>query len=244
MAYTEEPIETDFKAFKDIVKSRRSIRRFLPDPIPDSVVEEILDLGMLAPNSSNLQPWLFYWIKTEAVKKEISKAAFDQNAAKTAPVLIVVGANPQIRKDHAKKLLELLKERGLNTPIADNYYKKIAPLIYLQGPFGSVGLLKKIVFGIVGLFRPVPRFPFGKSQLEVWAQKSTALACENIMLGFRAAGYDSCPMEGYDEKRVKRILNIPRRVKLTMIIAAGRRAPDGLYGPSVRFPRKDFVKII
>lgn len=244
MAYYEEPIATDFKAFKDVVQSRRSIRRFLPEPIPDSLVEEILDLGMLAPNSSNLQPWVFYWVKNEQKRKALAGATLNQNAAKTAPVLIVVGVRPSIWRAHAKKLLKVLEERGLSTPIAENYYKKIAPMMYMQGPFGILGFVKKIVFGVIGIFRPVPRFPFGKSKLEVWAQKSTALACENIMLGFRAAGYDSCPMEGYDEKRVKKILNIPRDVNLTMIIGAGKRAPDGLYGPRVRFPREDFVTII
>ena len=36
--------------------------------------------------------------------------------------------------------------------------------------------------------------------MAVWAHKSTALACENLMLSLRAYGYDSCPMEGMDSK--------------------------------------------
>ena len=42
--------------------------------------------------------------------------------------------------------------------------------------------------------------------MKVWSQKTTALACQNFMLSMRAYGFDTCPMEGFDSSRLKKIL--------------------------------------
>ena len=63
------------------------------------------------------------------------------------------------------------------------------------------------------LARPVqalPREPIGKWGMRIWAHKSTALACAHFMLAMRAHGFDTCPMEGLDSARVKRILGLPK----------------------------------
>jgi nitroreductase len=77
-----------------------------------------------------------------------------------------------------------------------------------------------------------------------WAVKSSALACENLMLAFRAAGYDSCAMEGMDEVRVRRALGLGSDAIVTMVIGAGRRRPGGIYGPRIRLPRERFIKTV
>jgi nitroreductase len=76
----------------------------------------------------------------------------------------------------------------------------------------------------------------------LWAQKSTALACENYMLAMTAHGFDTCPMEGMDSVRIKRLLNLPRAAEICMVISAGKRADTGVYGPRVRFDSARFVK--
>jgi nitroreductase len=80
--------------------------------------------------------------------------------------------------------------------------------------------------------------------MKIWAHKSTALACQNLMLSLRAYGYDSCPMEGMDSKQIKKLLNLPRRAQITMVISAGKRAENGVYGKQIRFDSDDFIKII
>ena len=64
------------------------------------------------------------------------------------------------------------------------------------------------------------------------------------MLAFRAHGFDSCPMEGFDSTRVKKLLDLPKEDVITMVISAGKRAPNGVYGPRIRFDRKLFVQKI
>ena len=70
--------------------------------------------------------------------------------------------------------------------------------------FGFLILLKNSFqyFTIYLAFKPVLRSPIYKHELFEVVTKSTALACQNLMLGL-AEGFDSCPMEGFDEKNKK-----------------------------------------
>ncbi|NEW92518.1 nitroreductase [Rhodopseudomonas sp. BR0M22] len=45
--------------YDDVVRGRRSIRGYKPDPVPRELIEEILELAMRAPSSMNSQPWNF-----------------------------------------------------------------------------------------------------------------------------------------------------------------------------------------
>ena len=77
--------------------------------------------------------------------------------------------------------------------------------------------------------------------MAIWAHKSTALACENLMLSLRAFGYDSCPMEGMDSKRIKNLLGLTSPAEISMVISAGKRAENGVYGKQFRFNKNYFI---
>ncbi len=94
---------------------------------------------------------------------------------------------------------------------------------------------------IAGQFQAVPRGPFSDADMRVWAVKSAALAAENFMLALRAHGFDSCPMEGFDAVRVRKLLKLPTDAEIVMVVGAGERAPDGVYYPQMRFERERFV---
>jgi nitroreductase len=76
----------------------------------------------------------------------------------------------------------------------------------------------------------------------LWSVKSSCLAAENFMLALRSYSFDSCPMEGFDEKKVREILELPEGAYITMVIGAGKRAQNGVYGPRIRFERENFIK--
>jgi nitroreductase len=61
------------------------------------------------------------------------------------------------------------------------------------------------------------------------------------MLAVVAQGYACCPMEGYDEARVKKILGLGRHAHVVMGIGIGRGHPGGIYGQQIRFDRDLFV---
>ncbi|PAV24957.1 nitroreductase [Tamilnaduibacter salinus] len=232
--------DIDVDEFRKIVRSRRSVRRFTDEPIPDAILDECLDLAMLAPNSSNLQPWEFRVVRTPALRDRVAHACLGQNAAKTAPVLIGIVARTGTWRDHSRRAVDEWPGESV-PPIVEKYYRKIAPLHYSQGPLGAFGLAKKMLGAVTGLRKPVPRGPYSPCAMRVWAAKSTALAAENLMLALRAHGFDSCPMEGFDAWRINRLLDVPDDGDVIMMLAAGRCGEKGIYSQQYRFNRNEFV---
>ncbi|MBR7518438.1 nitroreductase family protein, partial [Mycobacterium tuberculosis] len=76
-----------------LIESRRAVRRFLPEPVPDKVIRDCLELAVLAPNSCNLQPWSFQVVRDPALLARLHPVCMSQNAAK-APLIIAVLARP------------------------------------------------------------------------------------------------------------------------------------------------------
>jgi len=242
-SYFEKAPDINADEFQKVIDSRRSVRVFDGSPIPEEVVDRCLSNALLAPNSSNLQPWEFYWVRSEDKRKALVRACFSQIAAKKAAELIVVVARTKTWKAHAREMHDLFVKLGKGVPkSALTYYGRLAPAAYAQGPLGLFGLLKRIIYAVRGLTGPTLREPVTRAQLRTWAVKTTALAAENIMLSFRALGYDSCPMEGYDSRRIRKLLGLARDAAVVMVIAAGRRAPGGIYGPRIRYDPARFIK--
>ncbi len=232
----------DWNEFKKVVETRRSVRVFDGTPIPEADVREALDLALLAPNSSNLQPWEFYWVRTPGKRAALVTACLSQPAAKTAAELIVCVARTGTWRAMRARMLEAFAGRKGVPASAVDYYRKLVPLAYTSGPFGIAARLRGLAMFGLGFFRPVPREPASAAELTTWAVKSTALACENLMLAFRARGWDTCPLEGLDSRRVRKLLALPGDASVVMVIAAGKRAPQGVYGPRLRFDRALFIK--
>jgi F420 biosynthesis protein FbiB-like protein len=62
---------TDFHNF---LQTRRSVRRFKPDPVPDSAVQNILTTATYAPSAHNRQPWRFCVVTDVALKVDLAEA--------------------------------------------------------------------------------------------------------------------------------------------------------------------------
>ena len=57
-----------------------------------------------------------------------------------------------------------------------------------------------------------------------------------LVAGMAAKGYDTCPMEGYDSKRLKQVLGLPATVEINMVVSCGIRKEEGIYGERFRVP--------
>ncbi len=226
--------------FSEVVQKRRSVRKFLKEPVPESVIRKALSEAFAAPNSSNMQPWEFYWVRDAKKKAELVKACYSQPAAATAAELLVAVARRDTWRRNRSLMLEALSKLERAPRSAVQYYEKIVPMVYSQGPFGIKGRIVGLAMFFTGFFRPVPR-GWGIAELEQVVVKTTALACENFMLSITNQGYASCPMEGLDEHRVKKILGLGCRARVVMGLAVGRGDPTGVYGPRIRFDEKLFV---
>ncbi len=239
--YQEFPEIPNSSEFIKVIKGRRSVRVFTNEEVPEDIMRSCLDMALLAPNSSNLQPWEFYWVRTPKKKEKIVEACLSQPAARTAKELIVAVARTDTWKQRCMEMLSLFSKNSNVPKAAITYYETIAPLAYNQGPLGIYGLIKRILVFFIGLFRPIPRAPVSGCDMKIWAIKSVALACENLMLALRAYDFDSCPMEGIDAQRIKRVLNLSNNSEIVMVLGIGKRSSEGVYGPRIRFPKEKFL---
>lgn len=63
--------------FLELVKERRSIRKFKPSPIPDEYIEKIIEAGRWAMSGANAQPWEFIVVKDQGTKNKIAYASLE-----------------------------------------------------------------------------------------------------------------------------------------------------------------------
>ena len=232
------------KTVSEAIEYRRSTRVYKDEPIDSEKVKQCLVNASLAPTSSNLQLWEFYHITNKETLGKMAEACFNQSAAKTAQQLVVIVARKDLWRKRAKANIEFLNkvydkedlsERDLKRKkMALNYYSKLIPTIYTDF-FGILGFIKYIIFQIIGFFKPIYR-QTRLSDMRIVAHKSAALAAENFMVSMAAIGYDTCPMEGSDTLRIKRILKLPNSAEITMVIGCGIRDDKGIYGPRFRVP--------
>ncbi|CAM1334051.1 nitroreductase family protein [Tenacibaculum aestuariivivum] len=239
------------KTVSQAINFRRSVRVFdAKKSIESSIVKKCIEQATLAPNSSNMQLWEFYHITSKDTIAKMAPLCFNQNAAKTAQQLVVFVTRKDVWKKRVKANLAVLDATfGKDTPkekqtsrekMARTYYGKIIPFTYFDF-LGIFGWLKYLIILITGLFRPIYR-EVRNSDMRIVAHKSTGLAAQNFMLSMAAEGYDTCPMEGADTWRVKRLLNIPRSAEINMIVSCGIRTEKGVYGERFRIPFNEVYK--
>ena len=241
------------KTVTEAIQYRRSVRKYKQEEIDEEKVKKCIENATLAPNSSNMQLWEFYHITDKKILQKLSKACFDQNAAKTAVNMVVFVTRRDKWKVRAKQNLHFLEKMfdkqekaGLDVArrrkVSRRYYKKLMPTIYTDF-FGLIGFYKKILSIFIGLFRPIYREVLYTDQ-KVIIHKSMALAAQNFMLSMSEIGYDTCPMEGSDTSRVKKILNLPRKAEINMIVGCGVRSEKGVYTERFRVPFNEVYRKI
>lgn len=241
------------KTVTEAIQYRRSVRKYKQEEIDEEKVKKCIENATLAPNSSNMQLWEFYHITDKKILQKLSKACFDQNAAKTAVNMVVFVTRRDKWKVRAKQNLHFLEKMfdkqekaGIDVArrrkVSRRYYKKLMPTIYTDF-FGLIGFYKKILSIFIGLFRPIYREVLYADQ-KVIIHKSMALAAQNFMLSMSEIGYDTCPMEGSDTSRVKKILNLPRKAEINMIVGCGVRSEKGVYTERFRVPFNEVYRKI
>ena len=229
------------KTFHQIVDSRRSIRTFLSDAVPQEVLDRCLDSALKAPSSSNLQHWEFVLIRNPETRAKANRVCLDQKLLQSAPLLIAVITHTNTWKRNSRFILETFETRGLLRKSQTQYWGRLVPFLYLQDPFGLLGTLKHIIARVGSLFRPTPSL-LSKADLRVMANKTTALAANTFMLALRSEGYDSCPLEGFDPWRARKVLQLRRGAEVCMFLAVGKRADQAIWWDRVLVPREWVVR--
>ncbi|MEY2963808.1 MAG: hypothetical protein RL754_1069 [Bacteroidota bacterium] len=235
--------------FNEIIEFRKSNRKFDPSvPVPPEVMEEALHHATLAPNSSNMQLWEFHWMHSEQAHQKTVENCLSQMAARSAQELVVFVTRRDLWRMRVKWHMDLIAQDAerLGDPNArsiklrSKYYGQLMPLSYMNDGLGLLGLFRRTLTFFIGLARPIVRGE-GHAGQRITVHKSCALAAENFMLSIAAQGFHSCPMEGFDAKRLKRQLGLPRGAEINMVIAVGKGMEDGFWGPRRRVDPSEVI---
>ncbi len=82
----------------DIIRTRRSIRKYTTQPVPPEMVQFLLEAAMSAPSAGNEQPWEFILVTDRAIFQEIMKIHPYAQMLKEAPLAIAVCGNTEREK--------------------------------------------------------------------------------------------------------------------------------------------------
>ena len=240
-------------SLQEILNHRRAVRHFDPDKTIDTEqVKQCVELATLAPTSSNMQLWECYHVTDKKILKKLSHACLDQLTAQSAQQMVVFVIRQDRYRERAQAALAFERDNVRRNSPAEKqnkrikkwemYYKKVIPFIYSRF-FGLAGLGRKLLVQCIGLFRPIVH-QVSENDMRVVVHKSCALAVQTFMLAMSEAGYDTCPLEGFDSRLVKKALHLPYSTEINMIITCGIRLPNGIWGDRFRVPLSETYHLV
>lgn len=141
----------------EIIKTRRSIRKFTDEPVPDEIIDKIIDAGRWAPSGLNNQPWKFGVIKDDGLKKEISSLTRYYKIVRSADTLLAVFLDHSLSYDRTKdamavgaciqNMLLTIHSLGLGAVWLGEILKNKEKVLELVRSSGDIELMAVIAMG-------------------------------------------------------------------------------------------------
>ncbi|GEL04684.1 nitroreductase family protein [Rummeliibacillus stabekisii] len=203
--------------FTQLVKERRSASNFLPNyEISQEELDEIFGLVKLGPSAFNLQHTHYIVVTDQEVKEEIRKAANGQYKVHSASAVILVLGDKEAYKKAAEINEGLLILGILNKQEYDFAVEGTVDLYETRGP------------------------SFQRDE----AIRNASLSSMLFMLAAKEKGWDTCPMIGFEEDKVKEILNISDQYEVALMITLGKEKVASRQPRGYRKPVNEFVTIV
>jgi nitroreductase len=146
----------------DLIKERRSIRKFKTVNIPESEIKELIEAAISAPSAGNIQPWEFIVVRRKEIKTKLADAALGQKFIEAAPLVIVVCAN-------TSRSAKFYGSRGVNLYCLQDTAAAIQNMLLLSkskkigscwiGAFSEDAVSE--ILNIPSSIRPIAIIPFG-----------------------------------------------------------------------------------
>ncbi len=189
---------------REAIEARRSIRKYLPEPVAEEDLQQILDAGRLAPSGCNAQPWRFVVVRDAAIKEQLAAEAMtlqiNASICRAAPVMIaclaVVDAHCEIPQRLAE-LSEAVPDFANAAPTSDG---------------------KSV---LTSRFEAMPR-----EARSAYMSLNVAIALTQMVLQATELGYGTCWLGAFDRALAQQILEIPDGLEVVAMTPLGRPAED------------------
>jgi len=184
--------------FRDIVSNRRSIRQYEPRPVPEDVIQKLLEMIGLSVSAMNLQPWKIKVVSDQETKEKVFAATFGLEQIRVCSHALILCADvdyPSIiaRLDRAMAAAGVPAERRE----------------------GMVAFATKLTTGMTS------------EQRLAWSREQVHIALGNAVNGAYSLGLGACPMTAFDPAVLGRALGLPETLVPTAIVSVGHAAEEG-----------------
>ena len=191
------------KTLSEAIYNRRATPSFDGAAIPAEDLEEILKAGLHAPSGYNMQPWRFVVVQTPEQKRRLRAASYNQAKVEEASAVIVACGDMDGWRKDLDKMLEMGRAGGM-------------PESYAAQASSSV---------------PNYLSSFTSEQMKGWMNKMVMIAFTHMMLMAETLGYDTAPMEGFEQEKVHEVLRLPLSYWVVAVLGVGHlKGPDKFDG--------------
>jgi len=187
--------------------------------VSDQDIKTIIESGRLAPSSVGMEPWKFILVKDQDLRKKLREVGYDQTKITDASHLVVIA-----QRTDANNLPNELIAR-----VAKTQNKAEEQLSGLKG----------MAEGAIANFTD-------KVALNGWIKAQTYIALGIMIETAALLGVDTCPMEGFDYKKVNEILGLEKEnLAVSVMLAVGYRGDDPFADlPKTRRDYSEIVKVM
>src|SRR5579875_1954373 len=194
---------TEVKSLAQAIRERRSTPSFTGEPISPSDLRQILDAGLHAPSGYNMQPWRFVVVQHPEQRRRLRAASYNQAKIEEASAVIVACGD----RDGWRRDLDEMLRMGRAAGMPESYASQAAQSV------------------------PAYLSSFTSDQMTGWLNKNVMLAVTSMMLMAEVLGYDTAPMEGFEQKKVCETLRLPISYWVVSLLGIGHlHGPDKFNG--------------
>jgi nitroreductase len=191
------------KSLAQAIRDRRATPSFDGEPIPAGDLRQILDAGLSMPSGNNLQPWRFIVVQHPEQRKRLRAASYNQAKVEEASAVVVACGD----RDGWRKDLDEVVRMGRAGGMTESYAAQV----------------QEFVPGYLG--------DFTADQMTAWLNKNVMIAMTAMMLMAETMGYDTAPMEGFEQQKVCETLRLPMSYHVVALLGIGRiNGPDKYNG--------------